>query len=130
VRFHGVARARFLVALFCVAPLPMAVAGYVHQKALGLAIGCALGMMVGLLNVNLATLLQATTPAELRGRVLGLWTSLVSGLVPLGMLAGGFAGDLTGKNVPLIYTTCGVLALVITCAAVGRRSTRQFLAQT
>jgi DHA3 family macrolide efflux protein-like MFS transporter len=128
-RWRGAARARFLVALFCVAPLPMVAAAGIHQKVAGLAIGFALGIMVGLINVNLATLLQATTPAELRGRVLGLWTSLASALMPLGMLAGGFAGDLTGKNISLIYTTCGLLALVIICSAVGRRSTRSFLAQ-
>jgi DHA3 family macrolide efflux protein-like MFS transporter len=129
VRLAGAARARFVAVLLAVAPVPMGVAGYVHRPGVGVAIGFALGVMLGLINVNLLTLLQSTTPAALRGRVLGLWTSLVSGLMPLGMVLGGFVGDLTGKNIPLIFTSCGVLTLAITLAVLSRPSTRHFLAQ-
>jgi DHA3 family macrolide efflux protein-like MFS transporter len=127
VRLAGPARARFLVVMIAVAPLPMAIAGFVHQRVLGLAISFALGVMLGLINVNLLTILQTTTPAELRGRVLGLWNSLVNGLMPIGMMLGGFAGDLSGKNIPLVFTASGVLTLAITLAALSRRTTRQFL---
>jgi DHA3 family macrolide efflux protein-like MFS transporter len=130
VRLAGAARVRFLVVLIAVAPAPMAIAGFVHRPVLGLAIGFALGVMLGLINVNLLTILQTTTPPELRGRVLGLWTSLVNGLMPIGMMLGGFAGDLTGKNIPLVFTTCGVLTLAITFAALSRRTTRRFLSQS
>jgi MFS family permease len=129
VRLAGAARGRFLVALLAVAPLPMAVAGYVHRPGVGLAIGFALGVMLGLINVNLLTLLQSSTPVALRGRVLGVWTSLVSGLMPLGMALGGLAGDLTGKNIPLIFTCCGVLAMATILSSLSRASTRRFLAQ-
>ncbi|MBV8200452.1 MAG: MFS transporter [Acidobacteria bacterium] len=130
VRVAGAARVRFLVTIIAVAPAPMAIAGFVHQPAVGLVIGFALGVMLGLINVNLLTILQTTTPPELRGRVLGLWTSLVNGVMPIGLVLGGFAGDLTGKNIPLVFTTCGVLTLAITFAALSRRTTRQFLSRT
>jgi len=127
VRLEGTARMRYLVTLIAVAPAPMAIAGFVHRPAVGLVIGFALGVMLGLINVNLLTLLQTKTPAELRGRVLGLWTSLVSGVMPIGMMVGGFAGDLTHKNVQLVFTTCGALTLVITAAALSRGTTRRYL---
>ncbi|HEV3459943.1 MAG TPA: MFS transporter [Thermoanaerobaculia bacterium] len=127
VRLAGTARVRYLVALIAVAPVPMTIAAFVHRPAVGLVVGFALGVMLGLINVNLLTLLQTKTPAELRGRVLGLWTSLVNGLMPIGMMLGGFAGDLTGKNIPLVFTTCGVLTLIITAGALSRRTTRQYL---
>jgi MFS family permease len=130
VRLAGAARMRFLVALIAVAPAPMAIAGFIHRPALGLAVGFALGVMLGLINVNLLTILQTTTPPELRGRVLGLWTSLVNGVMPIGVMLGGVAGDLTGKNIPLVFTTCGVLTLVITFAALSRPTTRQFLSRS
>jgi DHA3 family macrolide efflux protein-like MFS transporter len=129
LRLAGAARARFLVVLLAVSALPMSVAGFVHRPAAGVVIAFALGLMVGMINVNLLTLLQTTTPAELRGRVMGLWTSLVTGLMPLGMALGGVAGDLTGKNIPLMFTTCGVLTMLIISAALSRRSTREYLAR-
>ncbi|HYL05632.1 MAG TPA: MFS transporter [Thermoanaerobaculia bacterium] len=127
VRLTGTARMRYLVTMIAIAPAPMAIAGFVHRPIVGLAVGFAMGVMLGVINVNLLTLLQTKTPAELRGRVLGLWTSLVQGVMPIGMLMGGFAGDLTGKNIPLVFTTCGVLTLAVTALALSRRSTRQYL---
>jgi hypothetical protein len=58
---------------------------------------------------------------------MALFTGLRTALIPLGMALGGFAGDLTGKNLPLVFTTCGLLSLAITLAGLGRRSTREFL---
>jgi DHA3 family macrolide efflux protein-like MFS transporter len=129
VRFTGRARMRFMTALIAVAPVPMLVTGFIHRTAVALAVALLLGMTIGMINVNTMTLLQSSTPAELRGRVMGLWTALVAGLAPLGMALGGIAGDLTGKNLPLIFSTCGALALAINLCTISRRATRQFLAR-
>ena len=115
--------------LITLAPAPLLVTCFVHSRALALAVGFALGTMIGLINVYLLTLLQTTTPPELRGRVMGLFTALRMAMMPLGMALGGLAGDLTGKNLPLVFTTCGVLSLAISISALGRRSTREFLAR-
>ena len=129
IRVTGEARGRLLVALIAVAPAPMMVVGFVHDRVAALALGLALGVMLGLINVNLVTLLQVTTPDALRGRVLGLWNSLVSAVMPISMAAGGFAGDLTGKNIPLVFTTAGAFTLLVTAISLSRRSTRRFLAR-
>jgi DHA3 family macrolide efflux protein-like MFS transporter len=129
VRVTGEKRARLLVPLIASAPAPMALTGFVHNGPLALVLALAMGIMLGLINVNLVTLLQTTTPDELRGRVLGLWSSLTSAVMPLGMALGGVAGDLTGKNIPLVFTTAGALTLLVTAITLGRRSTRRFLAR-
>ena len=127
LRFTGEASGRFLIALIAVAPAPMMVTGFVHSRGVGLALAFTLGVMLGLINVKLITLLQTSTPAELRGRVLGLWNALVNAFIPLGMALGGLAGDLTGKNIPLLFATAGALTLLITGVSLSRRSTRQYL---
>ena len=129
VLLAGEARARFLLVMMPLSATPLLVTGFLHRPFLALAAAFTLGAMLGLINVNLLTLVQSSTPAELRGRVMGLWTSLATGSTPLGMALGGVAFDLTGKNIPLVFTTCGALTVVIIAACVSRRSTRQFMAQ-
>jgi DHA3 family macrolide efflux protein-like MFS transporter len=129
VRLTGRARGRFLSTLIAIAPVPMLVTGFIHRPAYALVLAFGLGALLGLINVHMITQLQTTTPERLRGRVLGLWTALATALLPLGMALGGFAGDLTGKNIPLVFTCCGILTLAVTAASLGRRSTREFLAR-
>ncbi len=105
VRVTGEARARFLLVVIPLSPTPLLVAGFVHSPGLALVVGFALGTMLGLINVNLVTLLQSSSPAELRGRVMGVWAALATVVAPLGMALGGLAGDLTGKNIPLVFTS-------------------------
>jgi len=46
---------------------------------------------------------------------------------PLGMVAGGIAGDLTDKNIPLIYQVCGA-GIVFSVILIGRGSAvREYL---
>jgi DHA3 family macrolide efflux protein-like MFS transporter len=86
------------------------------------------GITVGLINVYFMTMLQSATPTELRGRVMGLMTTLSLGLMPLGMILGGVVGDLTGKNVPLILSVCVGLAFLVTLLVGMRPACRDFLA--
>ncbi|HXO40716.1 MAG TPA: MFS transporter [Thermoanaerobaculia bacterium] len=129
VRFTGEARARFLLVVIPLSPTPLLLAGFVHRPGLAVPVSFALGFMLGLINVNLLTLLQSSSPPELRGRVMGLWAALGNGVAPLGMALGGLAGDLTGKNIPLVFTACGALTLSVIAVTLGRRSTRRFLAR-
>lgn len=129
VRVTGEARARFLLVLIPLSPTPLLVAGFVHSRGLALLVGFALGAMLGLINVNLVTLLQSSSPPELRGRVMGVWAALGTAVAPLGMALGGLAGDLTGKNIPLLFTAAGTLTVSVIAASLGRRSTRRFLAR-
>jgi DHA3 family macrolide efflux protein-like MFS transporter len=129
VRLTGRARMRFLVVTITFSSSPTIVVGWVHNRAGAMVLAFILGVLLGVINVNLVTLVQSTTPTELRGRVMGVWSSLIGALTPLGMALGGVAGDLTGKNIPLVFTTCGALAAIIMGSTVARRDTREFLAR-
>ncbi len=126
--FRGRSRSRFLVALMLVAPLGLALLGVVRTPTPALATAFALGLVTGAIGVYVMSSLQATTPPDLRGRMMGLFAALTGGAGPLGMALGGVVGDLTHKNIPLVAFGCATLAALATVAAVSRRSTRDFLA--
>lgn len=110
------------------AALLMGALGSVHAPGPALAIVAAVGVLTGYINVLVATLVQASTPSAVRGRVTSVLVSLASGVTPLGLAIGGLLGDLTDKNVPLVYAVCGIAAAVSAAIAILRPSARAFLA--
>ena len=93
-----------------------------------LAVAGALGLLTGLININIATILQTTTPSEIRGRVFGLLGTLALGLAPIGMGLAGPVADLTGQKIPLIFVACGLLMVAFTLAVATDRDFRAYLA--
>lgn len=87
-------------------------------------LGCAGGMV----NINIVTIIQLTTPSEIRGRVFGLIGTIAGGLVPIGMGLAGVIADLTGRNIPLIYIACGVISGILTLLVSMSRDFRNYLA--
>jgi hypothetical protein len=51
---------------------------------------------------------------------MGLFMTIGNAASPLGMLAGGIAGDLTDKNITLIYAVCA-LSIVAAVFLIGTR---------
>jgi MFS transporter, DHA3 family, macrolide efflux protein len=86
------------------------------------------GLTVGFINIYLITMVQASTPADLRGRVLAFLGLLTGGLMPIGMALGGVIGDLTDKNVPLVMAVSAVLAMLTVTLLCFRRQCREYLA--
>ena len=123
----GVSHARFMIGMFALLSLSLGVLSQVREPWLALAIMFVSGGASGVINNLELTLLQRTTPAEFRGRVMGLLFTASEGLAPLGMIAGGIAADLTGRNIPLIYGVCGAIAMTTVLGLCGRES-RQLLA--
>lgn len=128
LKLQGPARARGILAAMILYPTFFSALAVVRTPAVALVVVFLGGMTVGLINVYLATMIQGSTPTELRGRVMGLLGTLSGGLVPLGMALGGVVGDLTGKNVPLVVLLCCGLALATTLLLGFRRECREFLA--
>ncbi len=130
LKLQGTTRARVLIAGLVVGPLLLGILGFVTVKPLALALIFCDGFAMGLVNIYLLTTLQSSTPNELRGRVMGVLATLGGGLMPIGMALGGFVGDLTGKNIPLIYSACAVLQMGVTLALATRKECREFLARS
>ncbi len=128
LRLQGPARAWTILGGMLIAPFLYGTLGFINIPLAALA-GCfGFGLALGIVNVNLVTIAQTSTPTEMRGRVMGLVTVLSGGLVPIGMALGGVVGDLTGKNVPLVYSVCGVLTVILILATCLRKDTREYLA--
>lgn len=128
LKLQGHARARGILAGLVVLPLVFGIFGFLRIPAVALAGAFLAGASLGFINVQFAALVQGSTPRELRGRVMGLLNTMTGGLVPIGMALGGFAGDLTNKNVPLVYAVCGALAIVVVFLTASRRESREYLA--
>jgi MFS family permease len=64
------------------------------------------------------TILQITTPAEMRGRVLGLMGTISASLAPVASGLAGIIADALQHNIPLIYAFCGGMMTLISIAVV------------
>jgi MFS transporter, DHA3 family, macrolide efflux protein len=124
----GKARQQGIVIAMVLAPMFFGILGSVTSPYLALVLVFLGGGALGVINVYLMSMLQMATPDEVRGRVMGVVMTLSGGLMPLGMVLGGVVGDLTGKNVPLVFGVCGGAAFLVTLIGVARRELREFLA--
>jgi MFS family permease len=86
------------------------------------------GAASGFVMVNVSTILQLTTPSEIRGRVFGLLATISACIAPLGMGLAGAVAWLLEKNIPLIYLACGVCMVLVTLVASSLSSFRRYLA--
>jgi MFS family permease len=127
-RVTGAARGSLLVAAFALLAIALAALGQTRAPGIALAIAFLTGVLSGLINVLVLSILQRRTPAGLLGRVLGLHAMMARALVPIGMVGGGAVADLTGRNVPLVFAICGGLALFSVLLLTMRRTTRAYLA--
>src|SRR5215210_210450 len=128
LRLTGAARAQGILTAMVLYPIFFGSLALWRQPLMAPVAVFLGGLTTGFINVYLITLIQASTPAELRGRVMAFLGLLTGGLMPLGMAIGGFVGDLTNKNVPLVISVCAVLALVVVFLLGFRRSSREYLA--
>lgn len=86
------------------------------------------GLLSGFVMVYITTILQLTTPGDIRGRVFGLLGTIAGALTPLAMGLAGVIADLTGQNIPLIYIFCGVIAALLALFVSLRPEFRDYLA--
>ena len=129
LQLKGETRGRALLAGLILGPALYGVLGSVRTPWVALVLACLSGLCFGFINIFILTLLQSSTPAELRGRVLGFLATLGGGLMPIGMGLSGWLGDLTHKNVPLLFGAASALSVLSTLLLSMGRGTRAFLAQ-
>jgi DHA3 family macrolide efflux protein-like MFS transporter len=127
LRLEGRTRSWFVAGLLLLAPAPFVAISLATSEPVALVLAAAIGAANAMISIYSLSILQATTPPELRGRVVGLLGTVTGALTPIGLVLGGVLGDLSGKNVPLVYGGCGVAAL-LTSSFVLRRRVRDFLA--
>ncbi len=116
-----------IVVLFC-QTLGLGMLGLITLPWLSLLVMFLFGVMNGFFNVNIMTVLQISTPSEIRGRVFGLLNTLSMGLSPIAMALSGVIADLTNQNIPAIYVTCGVITASLSVPLALSKEYRLFLA--
>jgi MFS family permease len=129
-RMTGSSRRTLLLLAFAALGLTLAVLGQVRWRWIALALSFASGGLSGIVNVLVISIIQRQTIPEFRGRVMGLNAMMTRVLVPIGMVGGGAIADATGRNVPLVYGICGILALGTVVCLASRRPARAFLASS
>ncbi len=126
---RGKERSRLIITALFGVSVALAATSIIDNGCLALLVFLIVGILSGLINIYVVTIFQINTPTGLRGRVMSLVITLSGGIAPLGMMIGGLAGDLTNKNIPLIYGFCGGLAAVFTLIAALNSEFRTFLAK-
>ncbi|HOP07099.1 MAG TPA: MFS transporter [candidate division Zixibacteria bacterium] len=87
--------------------------GLLTSSIQAVALMFLIGLLNGYVNIFLSTIMQLTTPTEIRGRVFALLGTVSSGLTPIAMALTGVVADMTGQNIRGIYITCGVCAALM-----------------
>jgi DHA3 family macrolide efflux protein-like MFS transporter len=129
MRLSGPSRRSLMITAYVALALALGVLGQIQSRWVALAIAFATGVLAGIINVLVVSIVQRRAAGEFRGRVMGLHATMIRVLVPIGMVGGGAIADLTGRNVPLVYAICGgTLALTSVILLAARPTTRAFLA--
>ena len=126
IKFSGKARTALLSSSLLGNAIAFSLLGLINHPLITLVIMAMLGMTIGIINVIAITILQITIPSEIRGRVFGLLITLSSGLNPIAMGLSGIIADLTNHNIPLIYTTCGGLLVLLSLWLLMNQKVHEF----
>ncbi len=128
LRLSGQARSvAMVIVLFC-QTLGLGSLGIITIPVVALLAMFLIGIMNGFFNVNIMTVLQISTPSEIRGRVFGLLNTISMGLSPIAMALSGVIADLTNQNIPAIYVTCGIITASLSIPITANKEFRLFLA--
>jgi MFS transporter, DHA3 family, macrolide efflux protein len=127
LRLKAGARGLLMMIIAVLVPLGFVGLGLAQSTGVALAVMVVGGLASGYITVNITTLIQATTPSEIRGRVVGLLAALSTALTPIGSGVAGIAADLVNQNIPLIFIASGVLAAGIVLLLTANPSYRAIM---
>ncbi|MBN2227267.1 MAG: MFS transporter [candidate division Zixibacteria bacterium] len=128
LKISGRVRSRMLIVFLSIMGVQFGALGLSNSPVLSLALTLTMGMLSGVVNISIITVLQLTTPSEIRGRVFGLLGTIIGGLMPLGMGLAGVVMEMLDNNVALIFIVCGAVMALINIAMAFNRHYRVFLA--
>jgi MFS family permease len=128
LKISGAVRSRLIIILLFVQGIQFGLFGIIYNPFLAVSVTLLMGVFSGIINVYIITILQITTPGEIRGRVFGLLQTIAGGLMPLGMGLGGVAAEMLNNNVALIFMISGVTTALCMIVVSISRPFREYLA--
>jgi DHA3 family macrolide efflux protein-like MFS transporter len=128
LKCEGRLRGRVMVVALILSSALYGLVALARNEIHALIIASLIGITGGFVMVNITTLVQLTTPSEIRGRVFGVLSTISGGLAPLAMGLAGIAADLANQNIPLIYLVSGIMMTLLSILVCLSRDLRSFLA--
>ncbi len=127
VRFSGRVRGLVMIALIILNSFGYGALGLVRGTTMAMILAFVGGFAGGFVTVNITTIVQATTPGQIRGRVFGLLATISGSLAPVAMGLAGVVADLLDQNIPLIYVACGAIMTSLSVLIAFNADFRRFL---
>ena len=127
MRIDGPSRFVFGIATLVGVGASTLVLGVATNPVFFLAANAVSGVFNGVMMITFPTLMQATTPDALRGRVMSVMMTVMGGAMPLAMGLAGIAADAVDQNVPLLFIGAAVATAVVAIVMACNRSFREFL---
>jgi len=128
VKFRGRTRSTLVIIALVIMSAIVASIGFTGSAKTAVGLFVAMGVVNGFININISTIIQVTTPSEIRGRVMGLLGTLSAGLAPIAMGLSGVVADLVDQDIPLIIKVSAGAATRLSIAVAVNRNFRDFLA--
>ncbi len=110
-RMKSNTRKNFIILFTILEALTTIFLAYAHNQYQAILIMFLQGLFGGFVMVNITSIMQITTPTEIRGRVFGVVTTITGSIAPLGMGLGGVVADLLNQNIPLLFLISGSIIL-------------------
>lgn len=111
-----------------IAGLVITALGLITEPLLTLPFLVLFGFLLPMINVNIISLMQASPPSEMRGRVMGVMGTIVLGLIPFSQGLSGILIDAVDQQVPIIYATVGGLFVLLVLVTSTNEKFRRYLA--
>ncbi len=134
IKLYNKNRAILVVSCFLTASFSFVGIGMVNYTITTLLFVFIIGASVAVIVVNLNTIIQLTTPNSMHGRIFGLYNTISTASIPIGMTFFGIAHDSIHKFLPtttnasaLIFSICGVVLCSISFFFVTNKSFRDVI---
>jgi MFS family permease len=129
LKLSGKARGRWMIAFIILEAAGYGLLGLIRDPFIAIAFALLGGGTGGFVSVYITTILQVTTPGEIRGRVFGVLSTISGSLAPIAMGLAGVVADLVNQNIPLIYLSCGIAMTLLTLLVSFNPKFRSYLTQ-
>jgi MFS family permease len=128
LQLTGVTRRNVLAVFLALNSAAFVALGLMQSIGSAMAVAALAGVAGGFVNIVVVTIVQATTPSEIRGRAVSLMATLTGSLTPLAMGLSGVVADLTGQNIRGIYVFCGITIVVLSALLIANKNLRELIA--
>lgn len=128
VRIKPRTRSVVMISFIMIESIGYVFLGMARTSMLAMILAFLGGLVTGVVQVYLITILQISTPGTIRGRIFGLLSTIAGSITPIAMGLTGVIADLLDQNIPLIYGACGVILFTIALVMSLRPEFREYLA--